>query len=264
MPVTGWSQSGGPWVRTAQSMRYLTSGETVISGGRRIDQLLPVPTITTFPNAGGINPVQNGPPFTAADYQDVRVIAFRRPMTEADDKLMSHVKATSKTIKGLDKLLDGSLETSVQIGKAEQFIDLEFDEATTAQSLRIDPVEVLYTLDCKVECSDDGTHFRQLVQHSEQRGHQGPRRKDPILIPFPETTAKYFRVKLSASRPVPIAGIALSRRAVLASYVRKQLGETSPSVRPPWDTYIWGAQSDASAGSTVMSSEVIDLSQRMA
>ena len=259
----GWSQSGGPRVRTAQSMRYLTSSETVVSGGRRIEQVLPIPAITTFPNAGGNKPVQNGPPFTAADYQDVRVIAFRQPTTEADDKLMSEVKATSKTIKGLDRLLDGSLETSVQIGKAEQLINLEFDQAATAQSLRIDPVDVLYTLDCTIECSDDGVRFRQLVQHSEQRGHQGPRRKDPILIPFPETTAKIFRVKLSASRPVPIAGIALSRQAVLANHVRKQLGETSPSVRPPWNTYIWGAQSDPSAGSTVVSSEVIDLSRRM-
>ena len=49
----GWSQSGGPWVKPSQSMRYLAASETVIEGGRRVGQVLPVPEITTFPNAGG-------------------------------------------------------------------------------------------------------------------------------------------------------------------------------------------------------------------
>ena len=35
----GWSQSGGPWVKPSQSMRYLAASETVIEGGRRVDQL---------------------------------------------------------------------------------------------------------------------------------------------------------------------------------------------------------------------------------
>src|SRR5690606_34553857 len=32
----GWSQSGGPWVKPQQAMRYLASTETQITGGKEI------------------------------------------------------------------------------------------------------------------------------------------------------------------------------------------------------------------------------------
>ncbi len=37
----GWSQSGGPWVKPSQSMRYLSSIDTVIDGSRNINWKLP-------------------------------------------------------------------------------------------------------------------------------------------------------------------------------------------------------------------------------
>lgn len=102
-----------------------------------------------------------------------------------------------------------------------------------------------------------------MTRHVEQRGHQGPRNKDPILVPFPETKTKHLRVTLSASHDVTIAGLSLSRRAVLANYVRKQLGETDPSVRPAWNAYVWENQASPAAGSAVVSSTAIDLSDKM-
>jgi len=38
----GWSQSGGPWVKPSQSMRYLASIDTVIDGNQKIGWKLPV------------------------------------------------------------------------------------------------------------------------------------------------------------------------------------------------------------------------------
>ena len=52
-------------------MRYLAASETVVDGGRRIEQVLPVPEIKTFPKAGGSQQTPTGDPFTAADFQDV-------------------------------------------------------------------------------------------------------------------------------------------------------------------------------------------------
>ena len=37
----GWSQSGGPWVSSSESMRYLSSREVVIDGGKYYDGDLP-------------------------------------------------------------------------------------------------------------------------------------------------------------------------------------------------------------------------------
>lgn len=259
----GWSQSGGPWIKPSQSMRYLAGSETVISGGRHVAQQLPIPEIKTFPKAGGLQQTPTGDPFTAKDFQDVRVLAFRQPETEASDLDMSRVKASSPGLSLLAHLLDGSAKTSAKIGKETQVIDFALDEPVPVQSLRIDPLDRLYTLTCVIASSEDGKTFRELTRHVEERGHQGPRNKDPILIPFPETRAKRFRVTLSASGPVSFAGIALSRRAVLAHYVRKQLGETSPSVRPPWNAYVWGEQSAPADGSTVDSTQVLDLSDKL-
>lgn len=37
----GWSQSGGPWVKSNQAMRYLTSSDTIVSGPKRMQLTLP-------------------------------------------------------------------------------------------------------------------------------------------------------------------------------------------------------------------------------
>ncbi|HTF28059.1 MAG TPA: glycosyl hydrolase, partial [Flavitalea sp.] len=54
----GWSQSGGPWIKSSQSMRYLTSSEISVVGSREFSAILKKPS---------------------ADFQDVRVIAFPSP-----------------------------------------------------------------------------------------------------------------------------------------------------------------------------------------
>ena len=259
----GWSQSGGPWVKPSQSMRYLASSETVINGGRKVDLILPITEITTFPVKRGNKPQKAGDVFTTSDYKDVSVFAFRQPINEQSDTLMERVKVSAKGIKDIGRLTDRSNNTFVTVGPKEQDLTFDFATSETAQSLSIKPLSVLYTLHCSIECSDDGRNYRFLAKHSEERGHQGPRRMDPILIPFPETSAKHFRIKLKCSQNVSVAEVALSRKAVLSGYVRKQLGETSPNVRPPWDAYVWKAQDIPGAGSAVVSADVIDLSKQM-
>ena len=271
----GWSQSGGPWVKPSQSMRYLTYSETVIRGGKRIDRILPIPEITTFLTAGGSSSsTTSSKGFTEKDFQDVRIIAFKQPETEANDILMKRVTATSGDIASVEKLLDGSEESFATFRTIkESVINLSIPKGDGAvpgiQSVSIKPLDHGYTLFCNIEISTDGKNYHQIASYSEQRGHQGPGNKEPILIPFPETKAEHIRLKLvfrpqgNALKEVRIAEISLSRRAVLAGYVRKQLGETSPSTRPPWDAYIWNEQNTPAAGSAVISGDVIDLTDKM-
>ena len=51
----GWSQSGGPWVKPEQAMRYLASVKAEVSGGKQVEVILAKPD---------------------KDFQDVKVIAF--------------------------------------------------------------------------------------------------------------------------------------------------------------------------------------------
>ncbi|MCH7224883.1 glycosyl hydrolase [Haloferula sp. A504] len=258
----GWSQSGGPWIEPGQSMRFLDASETVIEGGRKIDQLLPVPEIRTFPKAGGSQQEPTGPRFTEKEFQDVKVIAFRQPVSESADLRTNEVKLTSPTVRNLADLQDDSEETVVTIGPEPQQIDFEKD-ASPVQSLRLDPVGHSYTLTCVVQASDDGRTFREITRYVEQRGHQGPRHKEPVLVPVPATPSPHLRVILSSDKPASFSGLRLSRRAVLSHYIRKQLGETSPSTNPPWDTYHWPEQAPLAPGSAVAAAEVLDLTDKM-
>lgn len=268
----GWSQSGGPWVKASQSMRFLAHSETVISGGKVVDQVIAAPDITTLPNSGMLRPK-----FTEKDFQDVRVIAFRQPETEGKDIDMKEVTVTSwKNIENVEKLFDGSEETftTFTVNK-ELIIDLTLPEIPVAktgvQSVSIKPLDLLYTLQCKIESSSDGKKYRQIADYSEKRGRRGAKKRDVILIPFTETNDRYLRLKFrvldlrqnQSAKKIKFAEISLSRRGVLAGYVRKQLGETDNSAKPAWDAYVWGGQSELAAGSAVVSGEVVDLTGKM-
>lgn len=240
----GWSQSGGHWIKPSQSMRFLDASETLVFGGRRIDQALSAPAIHTCPNTGGLKPTPTGPNYTAKDFQDVRVIAFKQPEAEITEPLESPVK------------------TPLTISTEPQSIDFTHNGSFELQSLRLQPSDASYKLTCIVSASDDGKAFHELTRHVEQRGHQGPRIKDPIFVPFTPTQAKHIRVTLSATKPIALSEVCLSRRAALAYHVRKQLGETSPSATPAWDSYIWKPQPKPATGSMIDSTSVIDLTDK--
>ncbi|MDR0337891.1 MAG: hypothetical protein LBI18_12455 [Planctomycetaceae bacterium] len=57
----GWSQSGGPWVKPEQSMRYLAFSETYVHGPKKFSEKLPTP---------------------GNDFQDVKTLAFPKLKTE--------------------------------------------------------------------------------------------------------------------------------------------------------------------------------------
>ena len=59
----GWSQSGGPWVKPEQAMRYVVLPETRVTGPQRFEGKLPTPP---------------------GDFQDIAVLAFPAPAGEGD------------------------------------------------------------------------------------------------------------------------------------------------------------------------------------
>ncbi len=265
---SGWSQSGGPWVKPSQSMRYLIHSETTITGGSAINQIIPVPEIITFPMSGGSRPVPTGPKFTVKDYQDVRVVAFRQPDTEANDLDMKQVNATSGNLKDVRNLVDSNAATSSSFEPQKEIIvDLTLPETpatkTGIQSLRLTPLDIRYTLHCQIESSADGRTYQPIGNYSEERGHQGGKKLEPLMIPFQETQAKHLRLTFRVTGKARFSELALSRQAALGGYVRKQLGETSPSVTPAWDAYVWQPQIQAATGSTVAAKDVIDLTEKM-
>lgn len=264
----GWSQSGAPWVKPSQSMRYLAHSETVVDGGKQIDQLIPAPEVTTYPMAGGSNPTPVGPKFTEKDFQDVRVIAFKQPDTEANDIDMKDVSFMGPSIADVENLFDG-LDDTVATLKAnkELIINLQLpdmsDYKSGIQSINIKPVDDRYVFRCIVACSVDGGIYKQVAKFTEQRGHQGPKRKDVISIPIRDNKARFMRLVFKVDKDAKFSEITVSRKPVIAGFVRKQLGETDPSTTPKWNAYVWSGQPESAPGSALVSGEVVDLTDKI-
>ena len=130
----GWSQSGGPWMKPSQSMRYLAHSETVITGGLMVDQIIPPPEVTTFPTAGGSRPTQTGPKFTEEDFQDVKLIAFRQTDSKTNDLDMNNVGASAEGVVEFENLFDSSDETTAYFpGKTDLQIDLTLPDSKDAE-----------------------------------------------------------------------------------------------------------------------------------
>ena len=114
----GWSQSGGPWVKAENAMRYLTASETKVKGPAQFSQKLEKP-IDLF--------------------QDVKVLAY--PAPKDNDLLLSHKNARISTIpqiKNTTSLTDGDITTGFTFPEGDTFtINLEANKAFTARSLSL-------------------------------------------------------------------------------------------------------------------------------
>jgi len=73
----GWSQSGGPWVKPEQAMRYVVLPETRLTGPRRFEGKLPTPP---------------------GDFQDIAVLAFPVPEGEGEVAKETARTPTSATL----------------------------------------------------------------------------------------------------------------------------------------------------------------------
>lgn len=264
----GWSQSGGPWIKPGQSMRYLASSQTRIVGGATVSQTLPVPEIDTYPAAGGSRPTQYAPKFTANDFQDVAVVAFPAPPEPRIEALRLLVDG-----KPAPQLRDGDLATTISIARKPVTLQLELPAESQAQALHLQPKGWGYTLSARIESSADGSNWQALTRHVEQRAHQGARREDELLIPLPVTGHRHLRITLENEKGsfgktykgrFEISELSLGSAPVLGHYVRKQLGETHPSTLPAWDAYRWPGQTPPLADTVLPSSKVIDLSDKLA
>ncbi|HMR85024.1 MAG TPA: glycosyl hydrolase, partial [Niabella sp.] len=117
----GWSQSGGPWVKPTQSMRYLAAKDTVIEGPFEGKLLLPAAT---------------------GDFTDVRVVAFKLP-SDAETTLSNKYPVITSSVRGKEvkAVMDGDRETAVTLSGGDTTTTFVFSvkEAFTARSIAIYP-----------------------------------------------------------------------------------------------------------------------------
>ncbi len=126
---SGWSSSGGPWVKPEDSMKHVVFTERIVRGGERLTEALPVPA-----NTFGF-------------YRDLAVLAFPRPAAEAIDPADYGMKSTFKP------------------GDCTATFTFDRPFPLTGISLDIDVSVRHIDALVKVEVSEDGTTFRTVVDN---------------------------------------------------------------------------------------------------
>ncbi|MFA6819200.1 MAG: glycosyl hydrolase [Bacteroidaceae bacterium] len=173
----GWSQSGGPWVKPSQSMRYLASVKDTVSGPLKFNQKLPE---------------------VGKDAQDVKVLAFpfiasKVSFTPLEDvtkvttiNLSSPVagKVRSLVLYPVQQTCSGSAELFVKDGDNYRSVDkFQIDRSNSAINVGFDPFAPIVISIPETE----GKQFRLVV--STAGIIQKIRLSDvPVVERYPEKT----------------------------------------------------------------------------
>ena len=224
----GWSQSGGPWVKPEQSMRYLASTEqTIVSEGGPV-------TVT-------LNKVA---PDAMAD---VKVLAY--PAQET-----SSVKTTVSKQNG--EKCDVHLDASGAAGEDQkQFRSLIITPSAGTS---------IITKGSLMARTGDGwqTISEFDIDRSNASINVGFMPYAPVVIALPETDAREFRFQLN-EQGAGVLHLELTSEALVDRFAEKTLGKMFQTPLPMWDAYMWPAQSAESNSGCIDPAKVIDLTDKV-
>jgi hypothetical protein len=252
----GWSQSGGPWVKPAQSMRYLAGSEVCVAGGRQLSLDLIKPN---------------------AEFQDVRVVAFKQPKDYGTNlaDLAPKLSVNPKSIQAIASLIDRDTLTGITITDTnEVHIDFQTEKEFTARSLVIYPAHYTMTATAKFQALENGV-YRTLksfdIDRRKKELNVGFNPFAPIVISFPATTSKAYRLVLKksilANRSFPKYGlqeIMISSSPRIERYIEKTFAKMFQAPLPYWNEYQWEPQStDSDLNLFIDPKQVLDISRFM-
>jgi hypothetical protein len=204
----GWSQSGGPWVGSQDTMRALFVSETLVKG--RFQGTLPAP---------------------CPEVQDVAVLAVPVPSGAQDSALAHHPKVTSVTaLDHLGRLMDGNPATVVDLPKATAekplVLDITLAEPMTVRSLVLRPAKhgtLVGTLQVPGADGAWTTIGDFTFLRSSPRLAAGFQPLGPGLLSVPETTSARWRLVFTAT--TALGEIALNGALAVTAAIEKQLGK---------------------------------------
>jgi hypothetical protein len=217
---SGWSLTGGPWVRPEQAMKKLVWSEKEVQGPVRFSERLPQPPSNagSFGGLRGLNTGRRdsagggrgGTP-TPTFYQDSAVVAFRTPADEISmEQLAPKVTASSGAEIDAAAMTDDNLTTTASVAAGTDgtaWIQYEF-----TQPIKVHAVTLIAGGGSggrgvpfgQIQVSDDGTNFRTVA---ELPGAVQYRAGNLKTFAFPEASARFVRVRMTAGGPGPDAAI---------------------------------------------------------
>ncbi|HOW63646.1 MAG TPA: glycosyl hydrolase [Candidatus Paceibacterota bacterium] len=254
----GWSQSGGPWIQSTETMRYLAMSEMRVSGPRKFAGQLPAPK---------------------EPFQDVALLAFPVPQHDANSLAIHSPRVTSSPASSdLAKLIDNDPASTLRFpegaGRGQNPFSIEFavTEPFTARSLQITPADEAFGAQCELQAMMGQGAYQTIRRFKCDRSNMatgvGFMPRGPVTISFPAVTANKFRLIFTGfygGRQPTLSEITLSSAARLEAFVEKQLGKMHPTPLPMWETYLWPTQPEPDSRSLVVSpGDVHDLTKQLA
>jgi len=254
----GWSQSGGPWVKAENAMRFLASYETKVKGPVKFSQKLEKP----------VEP-----------FQDVKVIAY--PAPKNNDLVLTPKNGTissSPRVTNLSNIFDDDVKTGITFPEGDIFsIDFEADEAFTARSLSIRSTENRMNAHVLLQAQSESGNYITLKDFKFNRTnpelHVGFVPYAPVVVSFPAVKSKKFRLIFTSKIPAEwafpginknhgLAEVRLSSAERLEYFAEKSMAKMHPTPLPYWEDYLWDKQVEGDDKTLVIDpAEVVDISE---
>lgn len=219
----GWSQSGGPWVKPSQAMRYLSSSEIQIKGPAAVSKKLIKPT---------------------PDFQDVKLIAYPAPKANHTERYEKFVVRSKPTVENISNLTDNDERTVVVLPESMTFtLDFHMDQSSTIRSVVIYPAPLPMRLEGDIQVLHNKSyrtlkHF--VIDRSNNEMNFGFNQYGPGAIAVPVTVAKDMRIVFTdITAKSSISSIKLSGLPVTDSYIEKTLAKMWQDPFPYWPAYQW-------------------------
>jgi hypothetical protein len=233
----GWSQSGGPWIKPEQAMRYLAKVDTIVTGPCRFSDKL-IPSVNNF--------------------QDVKVIAFR------NNVFIPEIKSIKVTTEQSPKQTRENSDRK----RLDVIYTIKYNEKQTANTLVFRPVTPLKTraelqfLNTETGIFETAKEF--TIDRSNPALHVGFDPYAPVVIGIPDVISTEFRLILKNIPRIPEhSDLYITCQPLVERYPEKTLAKMFQTPLPLWADYMWDAQSKDSK-SSIDPQSVVDISDLMA
>lgn len=219
----GWSQSGGPWVKPEQSMRYLDcTTQTIESSGETI--VLPLNEVA--PDA----------------MEDVRVLAY---------PAIPESTASTRVVKSEGVSAEAALEGTP--GKTYRTLII-----TPAAGTSIITEGVLLAQQDGAWQKVQDIH----IDRSNANVNVGFRPYAPLVVAIPECDASSFKLVLNEQGKGTL-DVKISTRAYVDRVQEKTLAKMFQTPLPMWDAYMWQTQPAVPDSACINPELIVDLTDKV-
>lgn len=236
----GWSQSGGPWIKPEEAMRYLASSEMRVEGPKKLRAKLEKPT---------------------SDFEDVKLVAY--PVNKGYRENLLTKSGTSIVCS----------QTNMKKGEqyvlpaGESTITIRLSPGNTVRSLIFYPEGISYA-DGEFQVKEGGTYktLRTFtINRTNANLNVGFDPFAPVAIALPETEASECRISFKNTRDKSVfSQIKLTSTPVVERYAEKSLAKMFQTPLPYWHDYLWDAQPAITDNTLLIEpSAVLDISEKM-